>query len=281
MNIVIDPDVTGDELRQQIFAGHLVILTRLRSLGDFVEYTREELTSLFCPHDPEHVHEHVEPQMAKILSKWKPVSSTRNGRGNWSAPSSRRRASWPRIRYDLPKPRTSFPVGHLTTGVAFAFPWHRDAWYSAPASRSTGGSRSSGPGRQRHDLRPGQFRPGGAEQLGQLRLLPEQRPPADHGDRGDPRGAGPARSDRPPARPGTRRPPRARPGPAVLRARSCTNRLRTPPGGPGTASTSGRSTRRTWTPGAALRWWTSTAPAPRSGISSTSPTRAASTRRPW
>jgi hypothetical protein len=26
--------------------------------------------------------------------------------------------------FDLPKPRTSFPVGHLTTGVAFAFPWH-------------------------------------------------------------------------------------------------------------------------------------------------------------
>jgi ectoine hydroxylase-related dioxygenase (phytanoyl-CoA dioxygenase family) len=37
--------------------------------------------------------------------------------------------------YDVPKPRTSFPVGHLTTGVAFAFPWHRDAWYSAPAQQ--------------------------------------------------------------------------------------------------------------------------------------------------
>jgi hypothetical protein len=37
--------------------------------------------------------------------------------------------------YDLPKPRTSFPVGHLTTGVAFAFPWHRDTWYSAPAQQ--------------------------------------------------------------------------------------------------------------------------------------------------
>jgi ectoine hydroxylase-related dioxygenase (phytanoyl-CoA dioxygenase family) len=37
--------------------------------------------------------------------------------------------------YDVPKPRTSFPVGHLTTGVAFAFPWHRDVWYSAPAQQ--------------------------------------------------------------------------------------------------------------------------------------------------
>ena len=26
-------------------------------------------------------------------------------------------------------------MGHLTTGVAFAFPWHRDVWYSAPAQQ--------------------------------------------------------------------------------------------------------------------------------------------------
>ena len=23
-------------------------------------------------------------------------------------------------------------MGHLTTGIAYAFPWHRDVWYSAP-----------------------------------------------------------------------------------------------------------------------------------------------------
>jgi len=48
-----------------------------------------------------------------------------------------REAGFPaeQTHYDLPKPRTSFPVGHLTTGVAFAFPWHRDAWYSAPAQQ--------------------------------------------------------------------------------------------------------------------------------------------------
>jgi hypothetical protein len=26
-------------------------------------------------------------------------------------------------------------VGHLTTGIAYAFPWHRDAWYGAPAQQ--------------------------------------------------------------------------------------------------------------------------------------------------
>jgi hypothetical protein len=36
MNILIDPDVSGDGLWQQLYAGHLVILTRLRALNDFV-----------------------------------------------------------------------------------------------------------------------------------------------------------------------------------------------------------------------------------------------------
>ena len=34
---------------------------------------RDELTELFAPYDPEHVHEHIEPaEMAKILGEWKP-----------------------------------------------------------------------------------------------------------------------------------------------------------------------------------------------------------------
>ena len=99
MNIVIDPAVSGDELRQQLFAGNLVILTRLQALHDFVEYTREELTELFRPYDPEFVHEHIDPpEMARILSAGSLASSTRTGRRSSSAPSSRRRASRPRTR---------------------------------------------------------------------------------------------------------------------------------------------------------------------------------------
>ena len=118
-------------------SGDLVILTRLRALEEFVEYTREELTELFAPHDPEHVHEHIEPaEMAKILGVWKP---------RWIHAERSRdlvraiiaEAGFPPefTHYDVPKPRTSFPAGHLTTGIAFAFPWHRDVWYSAPAQQ--------------------------------------------------------------------------------------------------------------------------------------------------
>ena len=137
MNIVVDPDASPNDLRQQLYAGNLVILTRLRALTDFVEYTREELTELFRPHDPEHVHEHIDPPgMAKILSAWKPrfIHSERSRK---LVRAIIVEAGFPAegTHYDLPKPRTSFPAGHLTTGVAFAFPWHRDVWYSAPAQQ--------------------------------------------------------------------------------------------------------------------------------------------------
>ena len=79
MNIVIDPGVPNDELRRTLYAGHLVILTRLQALRDFVEYTREELTELFQPYDPEYVHEHIEPaEMAKTLSLDPPADSVRS-----------------------------------------------------------------------------------------------------------------------------------------------------------------------------------------------------------
>lgn len=136
-SIVIDPEVSSEELRQQLYTGNLVILTRLQALRDFVDYTREELAELFQPYDPEHVHEHIDPpEMAKILSAWKPrfIHAERSAKLVRAIVTEAGFAP-AETHYDLPKPRTSFPVGHLTTGVAFAFPWHRDTWYSAPAQQ--------------------------------------------------------------------------------------------------------------------------------------------------
>jgi hypothetical protein len=137
MNILVDPSMVADDLRQQLYAGNLVILTRLQALSEFVEYTRDELAELFRPHDPEYVHEHIDPaEMAKLLSTWKP-RFIHSDRSKKLVRAVIEEAGFPaeETHYDLPKPRTSFPVGHLTTGVAFAFPWHRDAWYSAPAQQ--------------------------------------------------------------------------------------------------------------------------------------------------
>jgi hypothetical protein len=137
MNVLIDPELSRDELRQKLYSGNLVILTRLRALADFVEYTRAELAGLFSPYDPEHVHEHIEPaEMARILGAWKPrFIHAEKSRKLVRAVIEETGFPAGQTHYDRPKPRTSFPVGHLTTGVAFAFPWHRDVWYSAPAQQ--------------------------------------------------------------------------------------------------------------------------------------------------
>src|SRR5450756_7354 len=124
-NLLVDPQISADDLRKEIYDGNLVILTRLRTLADLVEYTREQLAELFSPHDPEHVHEHVAPEeMAKILGFWKP-RFIHSDRSRKLVRAVIEEAGFPALHthYDLPKPRTSFPQGHLNTGVAFAFQW--------------------------------------------------------------------------------------------------------------------------------------------------------------
>ena len=137
MTIFVDPAMPADALRQTLYGGNLVVLTRLGAVADFVEYTRDQLTELFRPYDPEHAHEHFDPaEMAKMLGAWKPRYIHADRSKNLVRAIITETGLPPEYtHYDLPKPRTSFPVGHLTTGVAFAFPWHRDVWYSAPAQQ--------------------------------------------------------------------------------------------------------------------------------------------------
>jgi len=137
MTVFVDPDVRDDALRQTLYNGNLIVLTRLRAVSELVDYTRDELAELFRPYDPEQAHDHFDPaEMAKILSVWKP-RFIHADRSKKLVCEIIQEAGLPAdyTHYDVPKPRTSFPVGHLTTGVAFAFPWHRDAWYSAPAQQ--------------------------------------------------------------------------------------------------------------------------------------------------
>ena len=154
MTVFVDPDFSADALRQALYKGNLVVLTRLRAVSNFVEYTRDQLTQLFSPYDPEHAHEHFDPaEMAKILGAWKPrfIHADRSKKLICDIIIE---AGLPveYTHYDVPKPRTSFPVGHLTTGVAFAFPWHRDVWYSAPPAAQLVASHLRGSRRQFHEL---------------------------------------------------------------------------------------------------------------------------------
>lgn len=134
MTVYVDPSFDDDRLRAEIFGGSLVVLTGLRGVSRLVTHTRDELTRLFAPYDPEHVHEHLQPaELAVLLGEWKPRFIHSDAANELVRTVIAEAGLDPaQTHYDVPKPRTAFPLGHLNTGVAFAFPWHRDTWYSAP-----------------------------------------------------------------------------------------------------------------------------------------------------
>jgi hypothetical protein len=139
MRVTIFVDLAGSacEVRQALYDGNLVILTRVPAVTDLVDYTRDELSRLFKPHDPEHAHEHVDKvEMARMLGTWKPAFMHSERAKTLVREIIRQAGFHPTdTHYDVPKPRTSFPQGHLTSGIAYAFPWHRDVWYGAPAQQ--------------------------------------------------------------------------------------------------------------------------------------------------
>ncbi len=130
----IDPQSRNTDLRKLLYQGDLVVLTRLPSVQAFSEFAREQLRELFAPDDPEHIHEHLSPEdLARILGGWKP-RFVHHPRSKELVRRIVEEAGFSPddTMFDVPKPRTAYPSDHLTTGIAFAFPWHRDTWYAAP-----------------------------------------------------------------------------------------------------------------------------------------------------
>lgn len=133
----IDPQFSNDELRACLYRGELVLLTRLEPMRRFVEFVREQLAGVFAPHDPRMAHAHHIPEsLARILGVWKPAF-IHHVRSRELLKEVVAAAGFDpdETLYDVPKPRTSYPSDHLTTGIAYAFPWHRDTWYAAPAQQ--------------------------------------------------------------------------------------------------------------------------------------------------
>jgi hypothetical protein len=133
----VDPARSDDALRKLLYSGDVIIKTNLPSVGKFVEFTRHELAVAFAPHDPQHVHEVLGPaEIASILAVWKPqFIHNETSKALTRAIIIEAGFDPERTHFDVPKPRTAYPVGHLTTGIAYAFPWHRDTWYGASQSQ--------------------------------------------------------------------------------------------------------------------------------------------------
>jgi hypothetical protein len=135
--VLVDPAPEQGDVRHLIYRGDLVLFTNVTAVAELVDFARDQLTEIFAPFDPEEAHLHFSPEeAANILAKWKPAFM-RLERTKQLLKAIVEEVGFPlnETHVDLLKARTAFPVGHLSTGIAFAFPWHRDTWYAAPAQQ--------------------------------------------------------------------------------------------------------------------------------------------------
>src|SRR5450755_3503118 len=73
MAVYVDPVMSADEIRVELFEGSLIVLTGLPAVGELAAHYREELETLFAPHSPESAHENFSPaELAAMLGRFKP-----------------------------------------------------------------------------------------------------------------------------------------------------------------------------------------------------------------
>jgi hypothetical protein len=137
VNLHIDPAFDDAERRRRLFGGDVLVYTHVPEVAAFAAHTREMITELFAPHDPLSIQTvHSPEQLADMLIEFKPrwihdPRSMDHVRGIARALG----CELAKIHADVPKLRTAFPQGGLSTGIAYAFQAHRDTWYAAPKAQ--------------------------------------------------------------------------------------------------------------------------------------------------
>jgi len=137
VNIHIDPGFDDDERRRRLFCGDVLVYTHIPEIAAFAEYTRGMITELFAPHDPLTINTVYSPEeLADMLIEFKPrwIHDPRSME-HVRAVARALGCEPEKIHADVPKLRTAFPQGGLSTGIAYAFQAHRDTWYAAPKAQ--------------------------------------------------------------------------------------------------------------------------------------------------
>jgi hypothetical protein len=132
-NVHIDPLFDEDERRARLFAGDVIVYTHVPEVQAFAEFTRGLVTDALGD-DATTVHtRRSTEELADVLIDFKPKfihhpESIAHVRRIVTALG----AGADEVYADVPKLRTAFPAGGLSTGIAYAFQAHRDTWYAAP-----------------------------------------------------------------------------------------------------------------------------------------------------
>lgn len=132
--LFVNPDLSDDERRTLLYDGAVILYTAVGAVQRLVDHAQTRLRQLFGDVDPERAHLAFSPdQMADLLVTFKPRFINDQRSKELVVEICTELGCDPLTTYfDPPRLRTSFPSDHLTAGIAYAFDWHRDTWYSAP-----------------------------------------------------------------------------------------------------------------------------------------------------
>lgn len=134
MNIYVDPRMSDDGRRMELFRGSIIVHSPSPSALALCRLARELVEEAFRPLDPLKLHESLPAEKcAGILGVVKPKfihhpDAKRHIRGMLAELG----CDLEKTYFDVPRLRTAFPGDYLKSGIAYAFHAHRDTWYSAP-----------------------------------------------------------------------------------------------------------------------------------------------------
>lgn len=131
-------EVTSDEERRAaLYAGEIFVYDRLSAVEELAAFARGMVEQALAPHVPQRVHEALTPsELAPLLGGLKPAFTHHpQSRPLLSRLLEQLGVDLDDCYVDVPRLRTAYPKGHLTKGIAYAFPGHRDTWYSAPGAQ--------------------------------------------------------------------------------------------------------------------------------------------------
>ena len=137
VNVHIDPAFDDAERRRRLYSGDVLVYTDVPEVAAFAAYTRDMIAELFAPHDPISIQTVYSPEeLADMLIEFKPrwIHDPRSME-HVRAVARALGCEAEKIHADVPKLRTAFPQGGLSTGIAYAFQAHRDTWYAAPKAQ--------------------------------------------------------------------------------------------------------------------------------------------------
>jgi len=130
----IDSGHPDDVRRARLYRGDLYITSTSRAGRALIEHARAMIEEAFAPHDPQTAQYHMAVEdFAALLGRLKPAFIHHPRCKELLRDIIKEHGADPAKTYfDVPKLRSSTSDGYLTTGIALAFPPHRDTWYSAP-----------------------------------------------------------------------------------------------------------------------------------------------------